>query len=499
MNFHLIPARRRPFVVSGSRAWLALILLVGMCAARADYDLVIEGGRVIDPASGTDKVLNVGVTNGTIAALSEQPLSGERVIDAHRRIVAPGFIDLHTHTPFPYGEKLQVKDGVTTALDLEAGAFPLSFYGEFIRDQAHANYGASVGHYAIRIKVIEGKDQPYLLSKTGQMVPGAAFTQRATPAQIATMRELIQQGLDQGGLGIGLLLDYMSDAVSDEELRMIFDLASANDTVVWAHIRRGVDGDIQPLHDMLQLAIAKGSKLHICHINANAMGEIDAWLAAIDEANERGANVTTEIFPYTAGSTSIMAAVFDRDWQTIFGITYEDVQWSETGEYFTRESWERTRKERPDSSVIHHYMKEEWLRRALRYPGMMVATDAMPSLQFEIKSAPNGAGSFTRLLAHFVRDEGVLELSDAIARASYYPARRLASFAPAFKLKGRVQVGADADLLVFALENLQDNARYTDPYREATGWDYIIVGGEVVVEGGDLTGATPGRPMLNAN
>lgn len=482
----------------GSRVWLTLILLLGVCTARADYDLVIAGGRVIDPASGTDKVLNVGVTNGTIVALSEQPMSGERVINAHRRIVAPGFIDLHTHSPFPYGEKLQVKDGVTTALDLEAGAFPLSFYGEFIRDQAHANYGASVGHYAIRIKVMEGKDQPYLLSKTGQMVPAAAFTQRATSVQVAAMRNLIQQGLDQGGLGIGLLLDYMSDAVSDEELRMIFDVAHTNDSVVWAHIRRGVNGDIQPLQDMLELAIATGAKLHICHINANAMGAIGPWLAAIDQANASGASVTTEIFPYTAGSTSIMADVFNRDWQTIFGITYEDVQWSETGEYFTRESWERTRRERPDSSVIHHYMKEEWLRQALQYPAMMVATDAMPALRFEVKSAPNGAGSFTRLLAHFVRDEGVLELPDAIARGSYYPARRLASFAPAFALKGRVQVGADADLLVFALENLQDNARYTDPYREATGWDYIIVGGQIVVEGGDLTGATPGRPILNS-
>jgi N-acyl-D-aspartate/D-glutamate deacylase len=481
-----------------SKLLLALVLLVGVGSARAAFDLVIAGGRVIDPASGTDKVLNVGITDGSIAALSEQPLAGVRVINAQRRVVAPGFIDLHTHTPFPYGEKLQVKDGVTTALDLEAGAFPLSFYGEFIRDQAHANYGASVGHYAIRIKVIEGVEQPYLLSKTGQMVPGAGFTQRASAAQVEEMRALIQQGLDQGGLGIGLLLDYMSEAVSDEELRMIFDVARANNSVVWAHIRRGVNGDIAPLNDMLELAVATGAKLHICHINANAMGAIGGWLAAIDEANARGADVTTEIFPYTAGSTSIMADVFNRDWQTIFGITYEDVQWSETGEYFTQESWERTRRERPDSSVIHHYMKEDWLKEALRHRGMMVATDAMPALRFEAKSAPNGAGSFTRLLAHFVRDEGVLELSDALARASYYPARRLASVAPAFARKGRVQVGADADLLVFALENLRDNARYTDPYREATGWDYIIVGGQVVVEGGDLTGATPGRSILNA-
>ena len=462
------------------------------------FDMAILNGRILDPASGRDEVVNIGISNGRIAALTDADIQGVQNIDAEGHTVIPGFIDLHSHTPFPFGELLQVKDGVTTALELEAGAWPVDQYGEFIRGQARANFGSSVAHFAVRIKVIEGKDQPWIVAEGGQLVPGAAFSQIASADQIEEMRGLLQQGLDNGGLGIGFVLDYMSPAISDAELRMIFEVAAENDTVIWAHIRRGINGDIQPLLDLLPLAQEVGVKLHICHINANAMGSVGEWLAEIDEANANGADVSTEIFPYTAGSTTIKADVFDRDWQTIFGITYEDVQWAETGEWFTEESWNRIREERPDSSLIHHYMREEWIVEALEWPEMIVASDAMPSFDYEVKSAPNGAGTYTRIFAKYVREDEVLDLMDAVKRTSYLPAERLAEFAPVFSRKGRIQEGADADLLIFKLENLRDNATYTDPFREATGWDWVIVAGEVVVQAGDPTGNTPGQHIFNS-
>jgi N-acyl-D-aspartate/D-glutamate deacylase len=325
------------------------------------------------------------------------------------------------------------------------------------------------------------------------MVPGIAFQKQATDEQIETMRKMIHAGIDDGGMGIGFLLDYMSPAIREEELRMIFSVAKERNVVVWTHIRRGINGDIQPLKDLIRIAAEIGSALHICHINANAMGEIQKWMEVIDEANRKGADISAEIFPYTAGSTSISADVFNRDWQKIFGITYKDVQWAETGEYFTAESWEEKRRTRPDGIIIHHYMKEDWLKIALKHPNMIIATDAMPAMNEEKKAAPNGASSYTRLLAKYVRDEKVLTIEEAFSKGSYYPARRLEKSAPRFANKGRIQKGADADLLIFDIANIKVNASYLEPFKKSSGWDYVIVGGKVVFEHGTDTGARPGQ------
>ncbi|MEC3908560.1 amidohydrolase family protein [Tamlana sp. 2201CG12-4] len=478
-----------------------LFIVLVICFACQDkketsYDLVILNGHIVDPASGMDKVMNIGINADTISEISEAALKGIKVIDANGKTVIPGFIDLHTHTPFPFGESLQVKDGVTTSLDLEAGAHPQTAYGKFLKGKAKANYGASVAHYAARIKVIEGKDQGYAITENGAMLPGAAFVQIATPEQIEEMRKILDEGISEGGLGIGLLLDYMSPAISDDELRMVFEVAKKRNVVVWAHIRRGINGDIQGLNDVLDLSLELGTPLHICHINANAMGEVGNWLKAIDKANANGADISTEIFPYTAGSTSISADVFDRDWQTIFNISYEDVQWSNTGEWFTKETWEEKRKTHPESFIIHHYMKEEWIQEALKYPQMMIASDATPAVDPEVKANPNVSGSFTRVFEKYVKEDRLLTLSDAVARCSYYPAKRLEPFAPIFKKKGRIAIGAYADLLLFELDNLKVEATYTEPNHPSVGWDYVIVNGKAVVENGEFTGETPGRQML---
>ncbi|MGL6259259.1 amidohydrolase family protein [Vibrio sp. WXL210] len=479
----------------------ALFASGGFCAEDATiYDVVIEQGRVIDPASGTNEIMNIGIVDGSIVTLNNDKLVGDKVIDAQGKVVAPGFIDLHSHTPFSFGESLQLRDGVTTPLDLEAGAYPVTDYGMFIRDKARANYGASVGFYAARIKVIEGRDQSYIVTEKGaHPFAGPAFTQQATPEQIEELKQHLTDGINQGGIGIGLPLDYMTEAISDDELNMVFKLAKDLNVPLFAHIRRGVNGDIGPLNDVLKLSQKYGTALHLCHINANAMGNIGNWLAAIDEANEKGANVTVEAFPYTAGSTSISADVFGRDWQEIFDISYEDVQWAATGEFLTKETFEQKRREEPGGMVIHHYMKEEWLETALTYPGMIVSSDAMPTLNANVKANPNGAGSFTRLLTHYVRDTKLLSLEQAIAMSSYYPARLIEEAAPAFKRKGRIQVGSDADLLVFELDNLSSNAAYMDPFAPATGWDYILVNGQVVLEGDKLTKERPGQFILSTH
>lgn len=478
---------------------LAVVTLVQPAVASQEYDLVIQGGRVIDPETNLDAVRDVGIKNGTIAAVSAESLTGIKTIDATGLVVAPGFIDVHSHTPTLLGQHMNLLDGVTTQLDLEAGAYPISFYGEHYSGGAQLNYGSSVGHFAIRIKVMEGLDQPYAF--TGHKVAkmgGAAWTEQATPEQIETMRQMVHKGLDEGGLGIGVLLDYMTTAVSDAELRMLFDVAADRQVPIYVHVRRGYTGDPAGLVEVLDLARQTGAALFICHITHNAMGRIGDWLAMIDRANSEGANVTTETLSYAAGGTSISADVFRRrDWRKIFDIDYEEVQWVETGEWLTEASWKKYASEQPWGMVNHHYVKEPWMETAMKWPKMMISTDALPSLDLDVLANPNVAGTFSRVLGHYVRDTELLSLPEALAKLSLYQAQWMAQASSAFEMKGRLQEGMDADIVVFDPDTIAANATYGDPYKKPTGLLHVIVAGrQIVKDSVRIEGRYPGKKIL---
>ncbi|MGI9284733.1 MAG: amidohydrolase family protein [Pseudomonadales bacterium] len=478
-----------------------LLLVVHPLGASEQYDLVIRDGRVIDPETKFDAERFVGVNGGVIAKISETPIQGKQTIDAKGLVVAPGFIDVHSHTPTLLGQHMNLLDGITTQLDLEAGAFPVSFYGEHYRGGAQLNYGSSVGHFAIRIKVIDGLDQPYFfVGRKPASMKGEAWVKPATADQIEAMRKLVHRGLDEGGLGIGVLLDYMTTAVSDAELRMLFEVAGERQVPIYVHVRRGYPGDPAGLVEAIKHAKATKAPLFVCHITHNAMGGIHKWLAKIDKANAEGANITTETLSYAAGGTSISADVFQRrDWQKIFDITYKDVQWVATGEWMTKQSWEKYSREQPTGSVNHHYVKEQWIEAAMQWPGMMISSDALPALDIDILSNPNVAGTFSRVLGHYVRDTQLLTMSKAIAKTSLLQARWMEQASPAFKKKGRLQEGADADIVIFDPKTIAANATYGDPYKKPTGMLHVIVGGRQVVKDSErIEGRYPGRKILGA-
>lgn len=469
--------------------------------ANTPFDLVIEGGRVMDPETGFDGVRNVGIRAGKIVAISAQPLVGHRVIDARDHVVAPGFIDIHTHTPTPLGQQANVLDGITTHLDTEAGAFPVAAFGSLIQQTPLINFGASVGHYAARIKVIEGKDQPYFFHGDTAITMGSpAWEQVATKEQIEAMRTLLREGLLSGGLGIGVLLDYMRDAVSHAELAMIFKTAAEFNAPVFIHVRRNLPGDPAGLLEALELAEQTGAPVFICHLTHNAMGGVGDWLAAIDAARSRGVRVATETLSFLAGGTSISADVFrKRDWQAIFDITYEDVQWTATGEWLTKETWDYYVQHEPRGGVNHHYLKEPWLAQALAWPDMMVSTDALPAFTRDQQSNPNIAGTFSLLLGRYVRERGYLSLMDALARTSLKQAQWLESIAPVFANKGRLQVGKDADIVVFNPKTIAARASYQAPYAPPVGISWVVVNGELVVaENVVASHKHPGQRLLGS-
>ena len=480
---------------------LALLAMVAFTSHgnTVDYDLVIANGRVIDPETGLDGIRHLGITAGTIESISVKPLLGAKTVDAKGLVVAPGFIDIHSHTPTNLGQKMNLLDGVTTQLDMEAGAFPVDFFGQDYKDGAQLNYGASVAHFAVRSKVMEGISTEYLLGSTDPFqMNGKSWTTAASREQIETMRLMINQGIDQGGLGIGLLLDYLTSAVSADELRMLFEVAGERQVPIHVHVRRGYTGDTAGLIEVINLAKETKAPLFVVHITHNAMGRVGEWLQMIDEANNAGANIATETLSYAAGGTSISADVFRfRDWQGMFDITYQDVQWVATGEWLTKATWEKYAKQQPRGSVNHHYVKEGWIETALQWPRMMVATDALPAVDLSIKTNPNVAGTFSRVLGHYVRDRGLLTLSDGLARLSLYQAQWLSQASSSFDRKGRIQEGADADIVIFNASRVQANAAYGDPYQPPTGIPFVIVGGQLVVENGvSVDGVYPGKRLL---
>ncbi len=278
---------------------------------------------------------------------------------------------------------------------------------------------------------------------------------------------------------------------------MIFEVAGDRQAPVFVHVRRGINGDPSGLREVLALAERTRAPLHVCHISHNAMKNTELFLAEIRAARERGVDVTTEVLPYNAGSTSISAAVFGRDWQTIFDITYEDVEWAATGERFNEEMWEEYRREYPDGAVIHHYLEEDWTRRAIEEPGVIIVSDLI-TMKSRDEHVPPHNGAFTRILGRYVREQPTLDLMTALAKMTLLPARRMEDYAPAFGRKGRLQEGADADITVFDPETVIDRATYRDPYQESAGIEHIVVNGVHLVRGGTLAeGLHPGQRLTS--
>jgi dihydroorotase-like cyclic amidohydrolase len=456
------------------------------------YDLVLNGGRVIDPESGLDAIRNVGIVGRSIAAVSEEAMQGVTTIDASGLVVSPGFINIHSHSWTPLGQEFELKDGVTTALELEAGAYPVTEFGTHapiaVAGNARINFGASVGHAWARSAVLEAQDS---LSGADHMVASAiseggagdmerpAFRAPLSPQQLEELQEHLETGLDEGGLGIGMLLDYMSEVVDDAEMRAVFEIAADRKAPIIVHIRRGIAGDPSGLLEIIRFAKASGAPVHVCHVQANAMGNIDEFLRLIRKARDEGVEITTESFPYNGASTSNTAAVFNRDWQTIFDITYEDVEWAATGERFNEKMWHEYREKYPGGTIIHHYNKEEWTSVATNAPDVIVAADGFPIFTLEQKVAPFGIGTNSRVLGRYVREKGSLSLQDAIAKMSYLPAKMLQDYSPSMAMKGRIKVGADADITVFDAATIIDNATYGDPYQASSGIILAISDGKL--------------------
>jgi N-acyl-D-aspartate/D-glutamate deacylase len=472
-----IEMRRIAVVVFG-----AALLAAAACGSQpaAQYDLVIANGRVMDPESGLDAVRHVGIRGRAIAAISETPLQGRRVIDADGHVVAPGFIDLHEHGQQEESYRMMVRDGVTSAFELEVGTGDVAAWYAAREPGQIVNYGVSVGHIPARMKVLGDPG-------TGLVPAGIGGSGSATEQQVVAMEAILREGLAQGAVAVGFGSAYTPGATMQEIERM-FRVAAEGGAPVPIHMRGGLAG----LQETIAAARSAGAALHIVHVNSSAGDELDGFLAAIQAAREAGQDVTTEAYPYGAGMTEIQSALFD-DWATWPEERYAQHQLVSTGERLTRTTFEKARA--AGGTVIIHGRSEEQTRAAIASPLSMIASDGFIE---NGKGHPRTSGTYAKVLGRYVRDEGVVPLMEALRRMSLEPANRLEGRVPAMARKGRVGVGADADLTIFDPATVIDRATYEDASIPSAGIPYVVIGGEVVVDGGTVTAARPGRAIRSA-
>jgi N-acyl-D-aspartate/D-glutamate deacylase len=455
-------------------------------AGDQTYDVAIVNGRVMDPESGRDAVRNVGIRAGKIAIVTANSLSATSTIDAKGLVVAPGFIDLHEHGQEPRNYEFQARDGVTTSLELELGTDDVDRWYAAREGKSLINFGVSIGHIRVRMNVMG--------DPMGVMLPTAdAAGRAATPAELSQITAGIEKGFRQGALAEGMGVNYTRGATHWEIVEM-FKIAAKYQASVHVHLRYGglkePNTGLAALEEVLAAAAATGAPLHVVHVTSMGLKYTPQLIAMVKGAQERGLDVTTECYPYTAGSTELQSAIFDPGWQENQGITYKDIQWAVTGERLTAETFEKYRKQ--GGVVVIFSIPEEAARTAVADPIVMIASDGMPITGAKVH--PRGQATFSRVLGHYVREEKALDLMTALRKMTLMPAQRLEKRAPIFKNKGRIREGADADITIFDPARVIDKATFDEPLQYSEGIPFVLVNGVLVVKDSQLvSGVRPGR------
>jgi len=462
---------------------LAMSVAGSFAAAQERFDIVIANGRVMDPETGLDGVRYVGIRGGTVAAISESALRGRTVIDAAGLVVAPGFIDLHAHGQSARANEFQAMDGVTTALELEGGVIDVAEFLARRDGDAVINYGASIAHGELRTWVMPEyadeisaalesiRESGATTGEAWELLADASHDGRneaLDPLQYPALWERFEQGLADGALGIGMPHQYYPGVTYDEIFR-VFQFAAGHKVPIYTHVR---DMGVAPMQEVIANAVATGASLHIVHMNSSSLWDYQTNLDLILGAAEHGADITTEAYPYTAASTGIRSAIFDPGWQERLHISYEDLQWQDTGERLTEETFRNYYEE--GGVLIIHMMKPEWIQAQIGDPRVMVASDGMP---YAPGAHPRSAGTFSRFLGRYIREQELLPLMDALKKITLMPAQRLEKVSPQMSRKGRLQEGSDADITIFDPEHIIDTADFDGDLSYSEGVEFVLVNG----------------------
>lgn len=486
--------------------------------------LLITGGRVVDPASGMDAVGDVAVLDGRIVAVGTGLGSAERTIDATGLVVAPGFIDLHAHGQSIPADRMQAFDGVTTTLDLEAGVLPVaSWYRRQATKGRVLNYGAAANWAFARISAMTGSNTESSLEAFGAAMRDRRWIENvASEKEVAGILERLANALNEGGIGIGILNAYAPGA-GVQELTAVCQLAATHNVPTFTHVaymsRIDPESAAEAYIRLIGYAGATGAHMHICHFNSSSKTDIERCVALVAKAQAQGLPITVEAYPYGTGSTVLAAAFFsDPEFVARNGTGYDSVQRVHDGRRFRdRKELLAAQAEEPSTLVLWHILDIEnnphhrdLLDMSVLYPGGAIASDAMPwtlsdgrtytgdawPLPADATSHPRSAGCFTRFIREWVRERQAVSLLEGVRKCALIPAEILAASTPAMRAKGRLQAGADADIVVFDFDTLTDRATFSAMNRASEGVQHLIVSGQPLITDGVMdVAARPGRPV----
>jgi N-acyl-D-glutamate deacylase len=491
---------------------LALMWAVAVAvpATAQDYDLVILNGRVMDPETMYDAVANVGVTDGRIAVITKDAITGEETIDATGHVVAPGFIDTHNHWQRVMGYKIALRDGVTTSFDLEYGTLGnrvAEWYAE--RDgKTQMNYGTASSHEAARSSVLDQCPQAYDAPTALDCRANFTGWSDTIPSleQGNQILEIIDRGLADGAIGSAATLGYFRNGATAREVFEVQKVGARYGRQYGAHNRYTVgNSTTEPngAQEIIANGVALGAPVLVCHFNNAGWSVIDELIANLQQ---RGHNVWGEIYPYTAGQTNagavfLQPAIFEDQ----LGYEYDKaIADPVTGKFYSREEFLDTAKNDPGKEILFYKQPEENVEKWLRLKGASMANDALMAIDHDapwdtpyekLEGLHPRTGGARGLALRYSREKGI-PLMAVLNQLSYVSAKHLGDMGlESMQQRGRVQEGMVADIVVFDPETVSDNSTYEVAWKPTTGMAAVIVNGTVVVRDDEVLPVYPGQPI----
>jgi N-acyl-D-amino-acid deacylase len=486
------------------------------------FDLVIRHGQVVDGTGAPAFPADVAIAGDRIAAVGEVHQEAVRTIDASGLVVAPGFIDVHTHDDLAVLRAptvdFKVRQGVTTEIvgNCGIGAAPSSeAYLDFYRTVLGAILGpVDAAPWRSTEEFYRAVEEASPSLNVASFVPHSTIRFLAmgverrppAPAEMAAMKGLLTQGMEAGALGLSTGLIYPPGLfAATEELIELGRVAAKHGGIYASHIRDEADGMLDAVAEALRIGEEGGIPVQISHHKAELernWGRVEQSIGLIDEARARGLDVTVDVYPYTAGSTGLGVLLIGRaedmkgEQILIASVKhqheYEGMTLAEIARRMglpLREAGLRLLQEEENAVVaVGFAMCEEDVQRVMRYEQAMFGSDGIPSPTG--KPHPRLYGTFPRVLGRYVRQQRLLTLEEAVRKMTSLPARKHWLWE-----RGEVRPGFFADLCLFDPETVTDRATYEEPRQYPEGIPYVIVNGALVVDGGVHTGAQPGRVL----